>query len=136
MAQLAAFPDIEQALWLLLPNAVDGLTAGSVTPADLASHLPFARVICHGGGDDSITDTSRVTIDIFAATRAAAMATAETVRQYLTQPGGPGDPFDIITTDSKPQDIPWNDANNPRRVSASYRVDCRRQDASSDSSSS
>lgn len=126
MPLLGAFPDVEQALCQLLPDAVEGITCDSVPPsAFTSSNLPFARVVCHGGTDDRITDVSRVTIDYFAASRALAAAGAEAIRQYLTQEGGIG-PFDVITTDSKPQDIPWNDANTPRRFVVSFRVPTRR----------
>lgn len=126
MPLLAAFPDEEQALSQLLEDQFDGLTVDSVTPPDFTGLLPFARVVCHGGADTRITDVSRITVDYFAATRADAKTGAEAVRQFLTQEGGPGRPFDVITTDSKPQDIPWNDANTPRRFTASYRCPSRR----------
>lgn len=126
MPLLGAFPDVEHAVCQILPDAVSGLTADTVTPASFTI-LPFARVVCHGGSDDRITDTSRVTIDYFAATRALAVAGAESVRQYLTKEGGhPSVGIDAVTTDSKPQDIPWNDANTPRRFVASYRITARR----------
>lgn len=129
MVVLDDYPDIEAALVQLLPNAVDDLTADGVTPADFTGKLPFARVVCHGGSDDGITDTSRVTIDYFAATRALAQSGSEAVRQYLTQLGGlqiGSVVIDQITTDSKPQNIPWNDSNSPQRFVASYKPTARR----------
>lgn len=88
MPLLAAFPDAEYELCQVIPNAAAGLKADTVTPADWTGMLPFCRVTRTGGGDDRITDTSFITVDVFAATRAAAVSTFEAIRQYLTQEGG------------------------------------------------
>jgi hypothetical protein len=132
---LPGFPDAEFEICQVLPNAVEGLTADTVTPSvwPTANGWCFARVTRTGGGDDRITDTSRVTIDVFAATRANASAYAEAVRQYLTQEGCVG-VFDTITCDIAPRDIRWNDANTPRRFVADYTATARRSDESSSSS--
>lgn len=127
MVLLAAFPDAEYELCQVLPDAVSGLKADTVTPADWTGMLPFCRVTRTGGGDDRITDTSFLTVDVFAATRAEAMTTFEAVRQYLTQEGGVG-VFDLITSiGGGPKDLPWNDQNNPRRLVAEFVAAARRQ---------
>lgn len=129
MTVLPGFPDIEQVICQALEDEFDGLSADTTTPPDFTGKLPFARVVCHGGGDDGITDTSRLTIDYFHATRADAQPGVEAVRQFLTQRGGftvNGTVIDIGRTDTKPQDIPWNDANNPRRFVYSCALDARR----------
>lgn len=127
MPLLAAFPDVEYELCRLIPDAVSGVKADTVTPADWTGNLPFCRVTRTGGGDDRITDTAFITVEFFAATRTAAMAGFEAVRQYLTQEETPG-VFDTITAASGgPKDIPWNDANTPRRLIGEFVATTRRQ---------
>jgi hypothetical protein len=125
----AGFPDVEYAVCQALMTAFPDLTADTVTPADLADHLPFAQVRCYGGADDGITDLSRLTINYFDASRALAQPGVEAVRQFITRPGGFTYDTAVIDTggtDVKPQQIPWNDANTPVRFVYSCSVACRR----------
>jgi hypothetical protein len=130
MPLLDVFPDVELVICQALMAQFEGLTADTTTAGhDLTVELPFARVQCHGGRDDGVTDTSRLTIDYFDVTRALAKPGAEAVRQFITQRGGFRVGQVVIDgggTDSKPQDIPWNDSNTPRRFVASYVAAARR----------
>lgn len=125
MADLAVFPDIEQALITLLAGFG---TTGTVVPADLTSHMPYVKVARFGGGDDRFTDTARVDVDCFAATRAVAFSTAEGIRQRLL--GYPHSVIDVGTIDhvetlTGPVEVPWADPN-VRRFTSSYAIATRR----------
>lgn len=125
MTILLPWPDVEAALVSLL---ADLAAVGTVAPADLATKVPFARVECFGGSDNRITDTSRVDVDVFAATRAEAASLAETIRQRLLDTphvvAGIGT-LDWVDTLTRPNSAPWNDPQ-VRRVTAAYTITCRR----------
>ena len=103
-------------------------TTGTVVPADLTSHMPYVRVARFGGGDDRFTDTARVDVDCFAATRVVAFSTAEEVRQRLldyphvvTDVGT----LDYVSTLTSPHEVAWQDPD-VRRFTASYEITARR----------
>lgn len=126
MSDLTGFPDTEAALLAVL---VDLAGNGTITPTNLADVLPFVRVMRFGGSDDLLTDTARVDVDCFAATRPAAQSLAEAVRQrMLSYPhvvDGVGT-IDYATTDLAPNEVPWSDSQSVRRFTASYTVTTRR----------
>lgn len=124
MVDLSPWPDIETAIMDLV---VDLGTAGTETPADLASHLPYIRVMRLGGTDNRLTDDAHMSIDVFESTRPLVMALAEAVRQrLLSYPHVVnGVVIDIATTLTAPQVIPWGDPKVRHSV-ASYTVSARR----------
>jgi hypothetical protein len=125
--QLASFPDIETAIMDLLEDLVGTDSIGTSTTPDLGNLLPFIRVTRFGGADDRITDTARVDIDVFGATRPDAYPLAETVRQrMLAAPHTVnGVVIGTVTTDAAPTEVPWDD-QLIRRWTASYQVKARR----------
>ncbi|MEV2277869.1 DUF3168 domain-containing protein [Nocardiopsis sp. NPDC049922] len=125
MADLQPFPDIEDVLCEALADLGE---TGSETPADLQDHLPFIRPTRIGGSDDRRTDTSRVDIDCFGATRAQAWQVARAVQQRLIS--GPVHVpgvglIDRARTELGPRRAPHPD-ETVRRVLATYRVSTRR----------
>jgi hypothetical protein len=128
VTDLAGFPDLETAIRTALADLVTDLAhTGTVTPADLQQRLPFIRVRRFGGTDDRLTDQARVDVDYFAASRAAAWAGAEAVRQRLiSRPLRVGAVvIDQVTTTTAPIEVPWDDPN-VRRVTAAYTASARR----------
>lgn len=128
MTDLPGFPDIESAVGDAIAELAGGDGHwGTVTPADLQQQLPFIRVRRFGGSDDRLTDQARVDVDYFAATRAAAWAGAEAVRQRLiSRPLRVGAVvIDQVTTTSGPIQVPWDDPN-VRRVTGAYTASARR----------
>lgn len=125
MADLAVFCDIEAAVIALI---ADIIPAATIAPPDLGSMGPFARVSRFGGSDNLITDTARVDVDCFAATRAEAYAAAEQVRQRLLCAPHVIDTvgtIDRAATLTSPNEVPWADPNL-RRFTASYSLTSRR----------
>jgi hypothetical protein len=132
MTDLADFPDVELALLAVLGDLVGGADHISVSVlADTGgalAWLPFLRVTCFGGTDDLITDLSRVDVDAFAATRAAAKELAGAARQRLLGKPHVGDGWvlDHVRTDVKPHYVPYVDSPPPYRYTAAYSVTARR----------
>ena len=122
MAFEEPFPDIEAAL-------VASLGTGTVTrlPADLQTRLPLRRVRRVGGGDNRITDVARVDIEIYAASRAAAMDAAREIQQRLISAPFIADDvvIDRCTTEVGPHEVAYPDETT-RLVSATYRIAARR----------
>lgn len=128
MSDLPSFPDLESAVGAALADIAGGEDHwDTLTPADLQQQLPFIRVRRFGGSDDRLTDQARVDIDYFAATRAAAWAGAEAVRQRLiSRPLRVGAVvIDQVTTTSGPIEVPWDDPDI-RRITATYTASARR----------
>jgi hypothetical protein len=129
---LGPFPDIEQLVISLLSELdVEDLEVSTDTPPDpqgTYSWLPFIRIDCFGGGDDRVTDTSRVTVDAFAATKEASQQLAEQARQLLiafphqTEHGV----LDHTVTNTKPNQVPYGDETKIVRYTAAYTVTARR----------
>lgn len=128
VADLAEWPDAEECVLDVLADLVPDGHNGTVTPATLAAHLPFIRVTLYGGGDDNVTDVSRIDVDVFAATIAQAKDIAGKARQRLL--GKPhlvdGGLLDRVGTDTKPHEVQWSDNAQIRRVTAAYSVSARR----------
>ena len=129
-SKLTAFPDIEAVLVTFL-SEIDGVVGvGTVTPPTLGADgsMPFIRVQRTGGGDDLFTDSAKVSIDAFGATRGDAYSLAETIRQLLlTNPIVlPDCVIDHVLTGTAPVDVPWGDPTNVRRYNASYTLSARR----------
>lgn len=133
--ELAAFPDVEQSLMDLLTDlVVDPDDVGIIIPSDLQQRVlgdpprPVIRVRCIGGSDNRFFDNPRIDIEVFAASRAAAMPLAETIRQRLiSKPRHTA--FGVIDraeTEVRPQEIPYDDPDI-RRIAATYRLSMRRR---------
>jgi hypothetical protein len=128
------YPDAERALGDLL---ADLGTTGSETPSTLQSDLPYIRLTRTGGSDDLVTDTSTVSVDVFAASADDAKATAEQIRQRLTWGPFISDvPFntahgliDRARTNVGPFMLAPTDSDNLRLCAASYIVSMRRASA-------
>lgn len=126
-AILGAFPDMEEAFIALLSPLA---RAATETPGSWDGNLPFFRVVVFGGGDNSITDVSRLALDAFGATKADAYDLAEAARTLLTAPGArvlTGVVVDQITTDTKPHQVAWSTEPSPVRYAAAYRATARRR---------
>lgn len=123
---LGPFPDVEDALCSLILTLGSVAGTGTVTPEDLASHLPFVRVSRIGGAPSLVSESAVVDVDTFGVSRADARPVAEEVLQLLI--AGPSH-IDGVTIDradvlSGPVERVWND--EIRRWHASYRVSARR----------
>lgn len=126
------YPDAELlARSVLLGLDTTGLRVGTEVPADpngTYTWLPFLRVQCFGGADDGVTDTSRISVDAFAATKAAAAELAEDARQlitsgaFVTSVGA----ADLYVTTLKPNQVPYGDEKRVIRYTASYSGQARR----------
>lgn len=123
------FPDVQRALVAILGPLVGG-RAGTETPADLESRMPFVRVTRTGGPSDRVSDFALVDVDVFAATYATAEPLAEQIRQLLTGPPLRAGVviLDRISCESGPTELPW--APGVRRFGATYLVVSRRYTAS------
>lgn len=129
MTDLAEWPDIEIVVRSVL---LDLATVGTEVPADpdgSLSWLPFLRVTCYGGSDDTHTDTSRIDVDAFAATKGAAAALAGAARQRLLN--GPHvmpdrGVLDSVKTDVKPHQVPYSATPPPYEYTAAYSGQMRR----------
>ncbi|WP_242882583.1 tail completion protein gp17 [Actinomadura litoris] len=121
---MTPFPDLERALIDILSPIASAYT---FTASDLQEHLPAIRVRRIGGSDDRITDTGRVDVDVYAATRAAAHALAEQVRQLLLAGPHvlPGGVIDRVVTEAAPHAVTHPDPAT-RQVTATYRATARR----------
>jgi hypothetical protein len=132
MTDLAAFPDVEIALRAVLGDLVPAADhIGTRVPADpdgTLTWLPFLRVACTGGGDNFVTDLSRVDVDAFAATKGEAAQLAENARQRLLGKPHVGDGFvlDVVHTDTKPHEVGYVDNPPPYRYTAAYALSARR----------
>lgn len=134
MTDLAAFPDVEVSLRAVLGDLVpDADHIGVETPADPTGSLtwlPFIRVGVFGGSDNLITDTSRLDVETFAATRAEARDLAEAARQRMLNAGAPhvgaGFVLDHVVTDTRPHYVPYVDDPPPYRYTAAYTATARR----------
>jgi hypothetical protein len=133
--ELAAFPDVEQALMDLLADlVVDPADVGVIIPADLQArvlgdptrHVIRVRVL--GGNDNRFIDFPRVDIEVFGPARATMVPLAETIRQRLiSKPRRTA--FGVIDraeTEVRPQEIPYDDPDI-RRVLGTYRISMRRR---------
>lgn len=136
MTDRASFPDAElmvaQAICDLVDSCTDITAAdssiGTATPASLQTSMPFIRVQRFGGEDDGYTDAPLMAVDVFCATRFAAQALAEQVRQRLIS--GPSTvaagTIDRATTATSPNEVPWSESQDVWRYAAVYRVTARR----------
>lgn len=126
-ADFGPFPDVEVVLVDLLSDLGE---TGTLTPANLQDVMPFIRVQRVAGADDKVTDRATVAIDSFAATRPAAVALAEAVRQRLISHPNPVPgvgTLDFAVTVTGPNELPWADTQSIRRFTATYRLSVRRR---------
>jgi hypothetical protein len=129
VTDLAAFPDVEQALVAVLGDlAAEVGTTSPPDPGAKLDWLPLIRVNVRGGVDNLITDRSRVDVECFAATRIEAKELGEAVRQRLLgKPHtGSGWVLDRVTTDAKPAIVAYVAKPPPWRSVAAYTVSARR----------
>jgi hypothetical protein len=107
---------------------VPGIQAVRVeTPNDLTSLLPFVQVTRVGGGDNYITDSAIVDLDVIAATRDAASDAARAVHNsmmHLRHTAVNGVLIDLVETVTGPMWVNYQDENVQRYVS-SYQIDSR-----------
>ncbi|MFI9237821.1 hypothetical protein [Streptomyces sp. NPDC053079] len=126
----AHWPDAEAALIAWLPRLLDGMRVCTDTPANLETVLPLVRLYRSGGTDDGFRlDAAVVEVDVFAGTRAQAVALAARLRALLLE-HLPGSTISAATGDvvvtacsttAAPAVRPWT---NPAvvRVGATYSV--------------
>lgn len=121
------YADVEQVLVAYLPASIPSLTAAVETPNTLLQSLPFVQVTRIGGGDDYITDSALVDLDIFSTSRANASATARLVHNammHLRHTAVGGVLIDHVETISGPFWVNYQDENVQRYVS-SYLIESR-----------
>lgn len=124
--------DIEYAATLILRVALPGARVVNELPADLDKKLPLVQVqILPGGGDDQVTDTALVDVDVFAATRTGMWDLARDSRAALLAASGQHVPgarvvIDSAETSSRPAPVSYG---NPaiRRAVATYALTSRAQ---------
>lgn len=139
MVLLAPFPDVEAVALEAIGAVTDEVPvdvtpsvgtiyggSGSVTPPNLQAMLPYQQVVCIGGSDDVITDSSLLIINTFAATIVDAYGYADSARQQLIS--GPNTTsagvIDQAQTVTRPHEVPYG--AGIRKVTATYRVYGRR----------
>lgn len=121
------YADVEQVLVAYLPAAIPSLTASVETPNTLLQSLPFVQVTRIGGGDDYITDSAIVDLDIFSTSRANASALARLVHDammHLRHTAVGGVLIDHVETETGPMWVNYQDENVQRYVST-YRIESR-----------
>lgn len=122
------FADVEAVLVAYLPVAVPSLAGVSTDlPNDLINQLPYAQVTRIGGGDDYITDSAIVDVDIYGGPRLAAHDAARLVHaamMRLRHTAVNGVLIDLVTTNHGPMWVNYTDENIHRYV-ASYNIDSR-----------
>lgn len=124
--------DIEYAAMLILRTALPSARVVNDLPADLEAKLPLVQVqVLPGGGDDRVTDTTLVDVDVFAATRTGMWDLARDVRAALLAASGRHVPgarvvIDTVDTSSRPAPVSYG---NPaiRRAVATYALTSRAQ---------
>ncbi|MGH3439975.1 MAG: hypothetical protein ACRDRN_26470 [Sciscionella sp.] len=119
------YADVE-ALLVTYIGGITGIAGASVELPNMPS-LPFALITRIGGGDDYITDSPQVDIDIFNTTRATALATARIVHAQMMElrhTAVNGVLVDHVETITGPMWVNYQDETLQRYV-ASYRVDSR-----------
>lgn len=133
MSPARRFPDAETAVQDIIADLVGGVEhVGSETPNDLQQRLPFARVTRIGGGDDGVTDTAELDVDVYGTRRTATWMLAEAVRERLL--AGPhaltvdgiAVVCDRVSTITGPFQPPGGDDDTVRRFAASYSARFRR----------
>lgn len=115
---------------LLVMEALEGLTVHEVvtdTPGDLQQQVPLIRVRRLGGGDNRLADQARIVVEVYAATRAQAVAVAEQARARFGQRKirTPSGLIDRVDSEVGPNRLPYDDPDI-RLVQAIYRVTARR----------
>lgn len=132
------FPDAETAVQDIVAHLVGGTEhVGSETPPDLQQRLPFVRVTRYGGGDDGVTDTAEVDVDVYGTRRTPTFKLAEAIREVLLAaphvlhtPDGPV-VCDSVATITGPFQPPGGDDDTVRRFTASYSARFRRAPSTS-----
>ncbi|GAA1457014.1 hypothetical protein NE857_09160 [Nocardiopsis exhalans] len=122
------WPDAEETVAWVLARLTPGRDVVSVMNG-LPADLPLIRVTRIGGSDDLVTDTARVEVVVYAATRAEAHALAERARSLLL-PGRHQTPhggIDHVFTEVGPHERPTAEPRRVRRWGAVYRVSARRR---------
>lgn len=121
------YADIESLL-VTYAAAVPGIVAASVeTPNDLLGQCPFVQVTRIGGGDDYLTDSAQVDLDVFGATRVAASDAARAVHNammHLRHTAVNGVLIDQVETVTGPSWVNYQDEHLQRYV-MSYVIDSR-----------
>jgi hypothetical protein len=118
---------------LIRACVLDLASVGTEVPADpdgTYSWLPFVRVQCIGGREtDPATDTFRMSVDAFAASKADAAQLAGAIRQRLLN--GPivtdNGILDYATTSTRPMQVPYGDVTRVIRYTAAYSGQMRRR---------
>ena len=120
------FPDAEAVMCdLIEPHA----PASTMLADDWEDHLPQVQVNRTGGAADDVTDTARLQVAVYAATRAAAWNLSSAIRETVLDavneaPGGVL--IDDATEAIAGQQIPDIDPDD-RRVISTYNLSFRRQ---------
>lgn len=133
MADLDVWPDVHSVLKLLFADLCDNVV-GPTRPPNYQNSMPMIRVRRLGGGDDRITDTARVDVEIYTSKDLengggwpVASSLARRVQQrllnrpHVTEAGR----IDTVETESSPAEIPHDD-QAVRLVAATYRISFRR----------
>lgn len=121
------YADIEQVLGGWLTVALGYENVAHDLPTNLTFLMPLVVVERFGGNDDTITiDRANIDIDVYAPTRADALAHSEHIRQAIrTRLRGyttGGVTFGRPQTISAPTIAPYDSKHRVRRATAAYRL--------------
>lgn len=121
----ASFVDVEGQVGGWLARCLK-VPVASETPHDLASRLPFVRVVLVGGSTPNVSlDAPLLAVDAFAADRPQAIALANRVRTLLSYGSLGADlmggRIGQVSTVTAPLWAPW-DNSSVRRYTATYRI--------------
>lgn len=121
------FPDVQRVLVAALEELVGAGRVAIETPTDLASRLPFVRVVRTGGSAGRVSAIPSVDVDVFAGSYLAAEQLAEQVREFLVGPPPGPVLLDRVDCTIFPRELPWDDDGLVRRFGAEFDVTVRRR---------
>ena len=120
------FPNVRDAFYALIPQAVDGVTPYFQLTIDFADRLPAALIYRVGGSESGTFREDRIAVDVYANGSTAANEVAEQVRAFLADSWHEVDGalLDSVDVEVVPTEIPYM-SDTVNVVSATYRVATR-----------
>ena len=134
MTDLGPYPDARLAVIDVLSGLVAASYPGPCTLATIqAGKMPAVRVTRSGGGDDGVTDTSDITLTVFAGDAGTAWSAAQACHQRLTSlrlsgndQGTPHGLIDHVGVTASPELVTASDTVAVQAATAAYQIDMRR----------
>ena len=120
------FPDVREALFTLVPRAMDGVKPYYQLTIDFADRLPAALIYRVGGEQSGPFRLDRVAIDVYAEGSSAANDVAQQVCSFLADSWHDADGalLDSVEVEVTPTEVPYM-SDTVNLVSATYRVATR-----------